>query len=292
MTLPRLAIAQSGYGGRGYKNPVTEDRRIVPSITTVLKAENKPAIAQWTADQTAGYAVANAERLLTQSEDWGFKHLRWYYKREASIEGDGLNIRDWAGGVRDDAADMGTAIHEWIQADLVPELPFPDLDAQGEPFWQMVERWEQWKAGKEIIPHRTEASVWNDEAGYAGTLDGVWEIDGKYCLMDIKSSRGLYTSTWMQLAALFYAPEMFVPQDDDTYAAIRDWQAPVEEIGVLHIRPNDSDSRGNDMPSFCKWVPMPGDRVLHYKAFEGLLQYQHAQRELRLLEREMEKNGA
>lgn len=292
MTLPKLAVANSGYGGRGYKNPVTGSKRIVPSITTVLKAENKPALNQWVADQTAGFAVANAESLLTHSEDWGFKYLRWYYKREASVEGEGLTIRDWHNGVRDDAADMGTAIHEWIQADLVPGLQYPDLTNQGDPFWQMVEEWERWKAGKEIVPHFTEVTVWNEEAGYAGTFDGLWNVDGKHCLMDIKSSRGLYSSTWMQLSAIYNAPEMFLAQDDDTYAAIRDWQTPVEELAVLHIRPNDSDSRGREMPAFCKWIPVPGDHVLHYKSFQGLLQYKHAQRELALLEREMEKNGA
>lgn len=291
MTLPKLAVSTSGFGGRGYKNPVTGDKRVVPSITTILKAESKDALIQWSVDQTAGFAVANAHKLLTHSEDWGYKHLRWYYKRTADIEGDGFNIRDWAGGVRDDAADMGTAIHEWIQSDVVPGLEQPDLDAQGEPFWQMAEQWDKWRQGKEIVPHFTEATVWNDEAGYAGTFDGVWQIDGKYCLMDIKSSRGLYSSTWMQLAALHAAPELFLAQDDDTYAAIRDWQKPVEEIAVLHIRPEDSDARGNRMPAHCKWVTMPGDRVLHYKSFQGLLQYKHAQRELQILEREMEKNG-
>jgi hypothetical protein len=291
MTLPKLAVAQSGFGGRGYKNPVTGRAEIVPSITTVLKSENKPALVQWAVDQTAGWAVANANQLLTHSEDWGYKFLRWYHKRTPDIADPNVEIHNYHLGVRDDAADMGTAIHEWIQADIVPWLKFPNLDNQGDMFWQMVEQWEAFKKGKEIIPHYTERTVWSS-LGYAGTFDGVWTIDGRYYLMDIKSSRGLYDSTWMQIAALFNAEEMFEPQDDDTYAAIWDWQKPVEGLGVLHIRPEDWDNKGRRMAPFCKWVDMPNPHEVYFKGFKGLLQYKHAMRELQVLDREREKNGS
>lgn len=290
MTHPSLAVPNSGYGGRGYKNPVTEDKRIVPSITTVLKAENKPALLQWAVDQTAGYAVANATSLLTHSEDWGFKYLRWFYKRVAPIEGAEVDLHSYYNGVRDDAADMGTAIHEWIQADVVPTLQYPDTTNQGEPFWQMVEAWDKWRTGKEIIPHFTERTVWHDELGYAGTFDGLWQIDGKHALMDIKSSRGLYESTWMQLSALYNAPEVFVPKDDDSYYALKDWQKPVEEIAVLHIRPEDF-KQGKTVLPFCKWIEMPGSHETYFKGFTGLLQYTHAMRELKVEAKEAGKNA-
>lgn len=291
MTLPKLAVAASGFGGRGYKNPVNGTGRIVPSVTTVLKAEAKPALVQWAVDQTAGYAVANAASLLNRSEDYAFKFLRYFYAKQAPIEGN-VDLNSYYNGVRDDAADMGTAIHEWIQADIVPGLQFPDLSKQGEPFWQMVDQWELWKKGKEIIPHYTERTVWNEELGYAGTFDGVWEINGRYTLMDIKSSRGLYSSTWMQIAALFNAPELFEPQDDDKYVSIHDWQKPVTDLAVLHIRPNDWDTKNRSMPAFCKWVEMPNPQEEYFEAFKGLLHYQHAMRTLTLNERAREKDRA
>ena len=291
MTLPALAVKNSGWGGRGYKNPVTQDGRVVPSVTTVLKAEAKPAIAQWTADQTAGFAIANATSLMTRSDEWGFKMLRWYHKRQPKDFGPELDIDNYHSGVLDDASELGTWQHEYIQADVVPELDYPDFEQAHNMHWEMVEAWNNFAAQHEIKPHYTERTVWNEELGYAGTLDGLWEIDGKMCLMDIKTSRGLYTSTWMQLAALLNAPEMFVPQDDDTYTAVRDWQLPVEEVGVLHVRPNDVDWRGNFMPAYCEWVPAK-DLDHHFRAFKGLLAYGEAQRDVRLAEREREKmNG-
>lgn len=290
MTLPKLAVPNSGWGGRGYKNPVTKDKRVVPSITTVLKAEAKPALAQWAADQTAGFAVANAHLLLSRSEEWGFKMLRWYHRRDPKDIEPGMDLNSFHLGVKDDAAEMGTWAHEWVQADLVEELEYPDVEAAHESHWEMVAEWEKFKAENDVEPHFTEHTVWHDELGYAGTLDGVWKINGKHCLMDIKTSRGLYTSTWMQLAALLNAPEMFVPKDEDNYMALRDWQAPVEEVGVLHLRPRDWDSQGREMAPFCRWVEAQ-DLDLHFEGFKGLLQYGEAQRAVRLAEREREKNG-
>lgn len=290
MTLPKLAVTQSGFGGRGYKNPVTEEKIIVPSVTTILKAEAKPAIEQWVANQTAGYAVANAELLLTKSEEWGYNHLRWYHSRTPKPDDPLIDVTNYHTGVLQDAADQGTWIHEWIQADVDPSLLFPDTTMANQNHWDMVEAWNVWKYRKEIVPLYTETTVWNGEEGYAGTFDGMWSIDGRVVLMDIKSSRGVWGSAWMQLAALHNCPEAFIPQDDDTYASLRDWQIPAQgNFGVLHVRPSDSDSKGNAMAPFCNWLEGE-DMDLHLKSFRGLLQYQHAQRELRLATREREKN--
>lgn len=287
MTLPALAVKSSGWGGRGYKNPVTGDGRIVPSITTVLKAESKPALIQWAVDQTAGFAVANSQKLMTMSDASAFKFLRYLPKQNRGIV-PGMDLHSYHSGVLEDAADMGTWMHEYVQAEVVPGLEYPDLDAAHDSHWEMVKVWNKFKSEHDIRPHATERTVWNEELGYAGTLDGLWEFDGKICLMDIKTSRGLYTSTWMQLAALLNAPQMFVPQEDDTYAAITDWQLPVEEIGVLHIRPNDVASNGKPMEAFCRWVPAH-DLDQHFRAFKGLLAYGEAQREVRLAEKDRGK---
>lgn len=292
MTLPALAVKNSGWGGRGYKNPVTGDGRVVPSITTVLKAESKPAIAQWAANQTAGFAVANAESLLTHSEDWGYKMLRWYYKREPKEFSQGLDLNNYHSGVLDDASNMGTWIHEYIQADVDgSDLPYPQMDDVHDMYWEMVKAWDKFKAENDVRAHHTERTVWNGDEGYAGTLDGVWEFNGNMVLMDIKSSRGLYTSTWMQLAALLNAKEMFVPKDEDSYTSLTGWQEPLTGVGVLHIRPGDWDHQNRPMDPFCRWVPAQ-DLDQHYRAFKGLLAYGEAQKEVRALEREREKMNA
>lgn len=292
MTLPALAVKNSGWGGRGYKNPVSGDSRVVPSITTVLKSENKPALVQWAVDQTAGFAVANAHRLMTMSEDSGFKMLRWIPRKEIKSVEPGMDLNSYHTGVLSDASDMGTWMHEWAQADVVPELEYPDTDAAHDVYWDMVEEWDKFKARHDIVPHYTERTVWHEELGYAGTLDGLWEIDGVMTLLDIKTSRGLYSSTWMQLAALRAAPEMFVPQDDDRYVSVRDWQLPVKDVAVIHIRPRDWDSNRREMAPFCKLVRPPASLDTYFRGFRGLLDYGQAiTRDAVAEEREALKNA-
>jgi hypothetical protein len=42
----------------------------------------------------------------------------------------------------------------------------------------------------------------NREHGYAGTLDGLWKIDGVPTLVDVKTARNTWPEHFQQLAAL------------------------------------------------------------------------------------------
>lgn len=180
-------------------------------------------------------------------------------------------------GVLSDAGELGDSVHEWIEADLFG-TPFPDVSNRNDAFWECVEEWGKFKSEHDIIPHRVENTVWSDTRdglGYAGTFDMQCEIDGKMYLLDIKTSRGLYSSTWMQLAALYNAPVLLDEDENGVDRFILNWQKPITDIAVIHVRPND-----DDRDKFCKLVPMPGDHSLHFKSFLGLRQYVEAQREL------------
>jgi hypothetical protein len=273
VTLPRRALAQSGYGGRGYRPLGHKQLSILPSVTTVLKAEAKPAIAQWAADQTAAWAVANWEKLGTMADARAFKMLRWYWNR--APKGEPLSIENemlgYHAGVLSDSGDLGDAVHEWIEADLSGEPCPVDVLSMGTAFWECVAAWNEFKSQHEIKFHRTEITVWNDRAdglGYAGTFDLLLEIDGELTLVDIKTSRGLYSSTWMQLAALYNAPVLLEEGEDGIDKFI---------LG----RPSDVSNKGEAMEKFAKLVPMPGNHATHFKSFLGLRTYLEAQRELK-----------
>lgn len=279
MTLPRRAVKSSGFGGRGYRPLGHKDLPILPSVTTVLKAEAKPALVQWAADQTAAYAVANSELLFRMSDAkaWGF--LRFFHKREPKdpLSQAFTDLSTYHTGVLADSGNLGDAVHEWVEAELSGYTPFPDVSNRNDAFWQCVAAWNNFKAQHDIVFHRTECTVWNPEAGYAGTFDLLLEIDGVMYLIDIKTSRGLYSSTWMQLAALYNAPTLL----DDTETPgvdkfLHDWQGPIQKLGVIHIRPDDD----NGKQAFCELVEVPGDIDKHYESFLGLRQYLGAQREL------------
>lgn len=288
MTLPARAVGSSGYGGRGYR-PFGHKVPVLPSVTTVLKAESKDALVQWAADQTAAYAIANAAQLYRMSDLASFKFLRFFWKRTPKdpLSGD-IDINSYHSGVLQDAGELGDSVHEWVEADLFG-TPFPDVSNRNPSFWQCAAAWEDFKSKHTIVPHRTEITVWNPTPGlgYGGTFDLLCEIDGKLMLLDIKTSRGLYSSTWMQLAALYNAPILLEddPTVDDPSQGVdrflHNWQKPIEGVAVIHIRPDEPGK-----PAFAELVEMRGNgdtwqerAAAWYKGFVGLRQYVEAMKE-------------
>jgi uncharacterized protein YecE (DUF72 family) len=78
----------------------------------------------------------------------------------------------------------------------------------------------------------TEASVFNREHGYAGTLDAIVEIDGKRYVMDYKTGKSVWPEVALQLAAYRYAE--FIGRADG-----REDRLPHCNRGlVLHLRPD------------------------------------------------------
>lgn len=231
---PKLATAQSGYGGRGYYIPGDLDaagkRRVYPSVTTCLKQVNKPGLHQWISDQVAAFAVANIRYLENHTEDAGWEYLRFIWSRTPDLQA--TELRTWHEGVRDDAAELGTNLHEWMDAFMDGLTDPPELDSPEAE--EMAEQVELWLERHTVEVRRSEFTIVNrrlNSAGYAGTADGWWiitchdpncvdvldskgqptgvkrccmpEVDVPFvCLVDIKTSRFTWPEHGMQLAAL------------------------------------------------------------------------------------------
>jgi hypothetical protein len=267
---PKLRVRSSGHGGSGYKHPRTGD--VVPGVTTVLKKLEKPAIAQWAVDNTAAYAVANVDRLLTRTEEQGYGFLRWYWKRDP-LQGDLEDIRNYSNGVLNDAANLGTMLHDWIAAEH-DDLPYPDVSEAPAHFWEMVEQWEYYKSQHTIEPLHTEVTIWNEELGYAGTADGIWKIDGVMTLVDIKTSRNTWDEHWMQLASLSECTTLMTEVEGEW---IESAMLACDQLALLHIRPSDTDKNGSPMLPFSELKVMPKDEhEVMFNAFKGLLSVTHA----------------
>ena len=283
MTEPKLSVRASGSGGRGYRHPVNGN--VVPSVTTVLKNMNKPALIQWAVDQTAAFAVANIDGLLSRTEEQGWGMLRWYWNRDP-LKGE-VDIRNFYNGVRDDAAELGTMIHEWIAADHGVGN-YPDVSNAPEFFWQMVTVWNEWLSQHEVEPVASEATVWSHQHGYAGTLDGIWVVDGVRYLVDVKSSRNIFDEHRMQLSALGAADALMVEVEPDKWI-----DAPMPEFdayAILHIRPQDSDKDGNVMQPYCRLEVLDKEEMpVHFEAFKGLLQVSEAQRGLKEMRKRIQE---
>lgn len=300
MPQPKLRVRASGYGGSGYRIPTRESEErpkvVVPGVTTVLKVIDKPALVQWAADQTAAYAVVNVDNLLSRTQEQGFGFLRYFSKRTPK-EGDPL--RQAHQYVLNDAAELGTNTHDWIEAYLLGE-ELPDIESP--EMEEMIEVFLEWFDEHEVSVNHSESTVYNPALGYAGTLDLDWQVDGFRHLTDIKTSRGLWREHRMQLASLMAAPIRMAETHsldlsgvkyitegakEETYWKEETIDAWYDRVSFLHIRPRDTDSKGNFVPAFCELKEVEMSMMnKYYRSFENALNLVYSLDELKDYEKE------
>jgi len=243
----------------------------------VLKKLDKPGVLQWAVDNTSAYAVANVDALLNRTEEQGWGFLRWYWKRDP-IAGDDQDIRNYSAGVLSNAAELGTLMHDWVAAEH-DNLPYPDVSLAPAHFWEMVAQWDAWKMGHEVKPILTETTFWSHTYGYAGTADGLWEVDGVSMLIDVKTSRNVWDEHFMQLSALGACDTMLIESNKGWVES----EIPgFSKYALLHIRPSDTTKNGEPMDAFCRLELVDMEEIpLHFEAFLGLLAVSEAQNKVR-----------
>lgn len=136
--------------------------------------------------------------------------------------------------MRDRAADLGTQVHEWIEAHRLGK-PMPKVPPAVAPY---LAAFEKFLADFEPDYHMVEASVYNRAEHYAGTLDAIVRLrlplndrEGQY-LLDAKTGKGVYPETGLQLAAYRFAE--FVGAADGSEVDM----PPTDGGVVLHLTPN------------------------------------------------------
>lgn len=293
MSEPFLTVKASGYGGRGYASIFDPDSGPLPGVTTVLKAVAAPALTQWAVDQTAAYAVANIEALLTRTEDQGWGFLRWYWKRTPDPNSGQIDLLNYHAGVLDEAAEMGRWAHSFLEATLLDTFePTP----MNELHDQMANVIGLWVLDNDIEVLATESTVYGE--GYAGTFDLLAEVNGVKMLIDAKTSRAVRDSHVAQLGALGAAHTMAVEVDKGTKDAVAHTKTvggakttryfvpevlpAFESYAVLQIRPDDVDSKGRAIPAFCELHTIPHEAIeAGFQMFKGALAIKHAEKTLR-----------
>lgn len=298
MTDPKLSVASSGYGGRGYKQ-IFGDGTVVPSLTTAIGALDKPGLVHWHVEQTALFAVTHLDDLLNRTEEAGVRYLQYFSRRKFDQEDPGLNVFNAAEHVLDDLSDTGVWIHQYIEDDL---NGFITEDPVRDDHYQMVEAWHGWKDRHDIEVIATESTVFGD--GWAGTADLFAVIDGVTTCLDVKSSRKVHSSHIAQVATLGTALSRAVEVSEGTEGAVHHKLTPamakqhggqvdtwwVEEsipdfsqYGILQVRPMDFDrTTGEVIEPFAKFTVIPQAQIeAGHKLFKAGLAARMAERELK-----------
>lgn len=103
-----------------------------------------------------------------------------------------------AEAVKEKSAEHGTLVHETVQRAVIGE----DVDVP-EEIRPAVEAFLEFNKKRKIHfhPEYIEKQVWSGRHRYAGTVDALAEIDGKFGVLDIKTSTGFFPEYNLQTAA-------------------------------------------------------------------------------------------
>lgn len=204
MTQPALARQDSALG-RVYWSE--RGRTDLPSITNVIGALDKPFLPRWAAKLSAEYAVENLSMLaeVAKSDPKGAAKL--------------IKSAPWES--RDRASERGNGVHDYLEAALKGE-PLPELTGDAAKHKGGI---DAFLAEHEPEARFVEVTVFSERYGYAGTFDFILffphlgrDERGQLCIRyggpgmlilgDLKTSKAIYASTSLQLAANRFADRM------------------------------------------------------------------------------------
>lgn len=207
---PATRLKRRNYGrGHGYK---LDDEKIT-GVTRVIDVLDKPALRNWYATQSADRAVNEWDRLAALPPMERHKYIK---------DGPKDTVRA--------AATRGTDIHghgqklaEGHDVDVPDELRGP------------VEAYARWLDDWDVSPIAVETPCVHTGHRYAGTAD-LWGTVGKrggaVCLLDIKTGKGIYDETGLQLAAYRFT-ELIQPE-----AGVEIPTPHVDAVYVAHVLPD------------------------------------------------------
>ena len=175
------------------------DGEYVPSVTTILDVINKPALMPWAAAEGARWFRDNASMVPDQEERDAYPAFQ-----------DGMTIDEMYDGIRtafrkksNAARDIGTTVHNWCEAAINWKLGNGDAPAmpEDESAVKALGGFQSWIAENSIEWLSSEERLYNREYNYAGTVDAVAEINDQFCVVDFKTSSGIWDEYFLQCAA-------------------------------------------------------------------------------------------
>ena len=102
------------------------------------------------------------------------------------------------------AADLGSKAHEWVEAYINGEKP--EMPEQKE-VQIAVTAFLEWVDANKVKFLSSERVVYSKKHDYVGKMDIEAKVNGELCLIDIKTSNGLYNEYFMQTAAYVMADQ-------------------------------------------------------------------------------------
>lgn len=179
--------------------------KFIPGVTSVLKLLDKPALVQWSANcavEAIRKGLGDGTHVLGASELEALLQQAKTAHRKISKE----------------ATDIGSLVHKFAESVLVDRRAAMPSDPQAA---KGAAAFLDWLHSHQIEPIDVERMVFSKRWYYAGTCDLYGRIDNDLCVLDFKTSSGLYLEMLLQLAAYAVALEEELSERIDTGWIVR-----------------------------------------------------------------------
>lgn len=216
--------------------------------TTFLGIINKPALIPWAARTTAEYIAERLEDL-----------------KSGKISLEKLNINEVLYGakkahqdIKDKAAELGSAIHKWVEQFIKgekPQMPDDPIILGG------VNSFLKWIDENKVKFLDSEKIVYSKKYDYCGIVDIVANVNGQLCICDIKTSKAIYDEMRLQVAAYMQAEQEETKKKYDGRWIIRLGKSETPDFEA-HYLDYEKNSFRNDLKAFInamelyKWQKM------------------------------------
>ena len=168
---------------------VVEEEK-VPNVTTLIDGVFPKYLTEWAAKCGADYWKTHSDEV----EDMYHGIIRAH--------------KEVSGAARD----IGHETHYWLEEYINSSIKNPNevdwkLGALSDKAKNAVQAFIKWEASHDIVWMGSEKKVYSKDYGYAGTVDAIAMINGKYCIVDFKTSAKIYKEAYVQLSAYAQAVE-------------------------------------------------------------------------------------
>lgn len=203
------------------------DGRKLLSVTNIIgQGSPKPLLVHWAAWEVARCAMDWLPRLIRARGDEDRKRALSWLQKAAERR-------------RDDAADLGSAIHDAVEAHVLG-APSPEPTDEQRPyldaFRRFCERFQpEWEAAEMVVANLTD--------GYAGKGDAwMWltlpDLGRALLMVDYKTGKNVYPEVGLQLSAYSRADIGWL-RDGTRVTPPR-----VHHAAVVHLRPEKYSKTG------------------------------------------------
>lgn len=203
MTQPKNAITDL----RGKRTYVWRQENFYSVTTLIGGGLPKPALLPWGIKSVAEGVIKNRDVLNPMLAKCDTPDECMAGNFCASCDQTVRWLKSVPYSARDRAADLGSLIHEWIEAHRL-EKPMPTVPLPVKPY---LAAFEQFLTDFQPVYEMVEASVFNRAEHYAGTLDAIVTLrlplntDAATYVLDAKSGKNVYPEVGLQLAAYRHA---------------------------------------------------------------------------------------